>query len=85
MKYKRNKPNHEPWKRKPTPAANQASVDLPQIADVIALIAPQLQAVQSALDMQCAIIEPVSIDSTLTYNDKIVCATCGRCRDEVAP
>jgi hypothetical protein len=51
MKYRRSKPNAEPWKRRQVPPVETPPIDMAQaVAEVLAPILPTLQAVSMALD-----------------------------------
>lgn len=84
MKFKRRKPNHEPWKNPPAPQTEPTHPLDDARQRVEALLAPlagDLIAVSASLDEMCAVNGHRWTE--YIYSDRIVCATCGRDREEV--
>ena len=84
MKYRRTKPNAEPWKRKPAQAEERIIDDTAQqISDMLSPVLPTLLAVGKSLDEMCAVNGHRYVDG-LTHDGVAICATCGREKPEAA-
>lgn len=84
MKYRRTKPNAEPWRRKSAPAEERTIDDMAQqISDMLSPVLPTLLAVGKSLDDMCAVNGHRYVDG-LTHDGVAICATCGREKPEAA-
>ena len=83
MKFKRHKPNHEPWKKPTAPPAEPTHPldDARQrIEALLAPLAAELGSISAELDEACA--DNGHRWTEYIYSDRSGCAPCGRDRQQ---